>query len=110
MKVDWQHHRLAIPYKGKSVLLQGISEMDSSTESELLVQVFSISDSELQTKPELTPTITALLNEFLELITPPNLLPPQRQCDHEIPLLEGARPVTVRPYRYPPALKDEIEA
>lgn len=23
--------------------------------------------------------------------------------------MEGARPVTVRPYRYPPALKDEIE-
>lgn len=24
--------------------------------------------------------------------------------------MEGARPVHVRPYRYPPALKDEIEA
>jgi hypothetical protein len=78
MKVDWQHHRLTIPYKGKSVLLQGISDMDSSTESELLLQVFSISDSEPQTKPELTPAITALLNEFPELITPPTSLPPQR--------------------------------
>ena len=36
--------------------------------------------------------------------------PPKRSCDQEIPLVEGARPISVRPYRYPPALKDEIES
>lgn len=29
--------------------------------------------------------------------------------DHDIPLIPGATPVSIRPYRYPPALKDEIE-
>lgn len=37
-------------------------------------------------------------------------LPPQHDCDHAIPLIEGATPVNVQPYRCPPALKDEIES
>lgn len=36
-------------------------------------------------------------------------LPPERNCDHIIPLLPGAKLVHIRPYRYPRALKDEIE-
>jgi len=36
-------------------------------------------------------------------------MPPPRFCDHVIPLITGATPVNVRPYRYPPAIKDEIE-
>lgn len=34
---------------------------------------------------------------------------PLRECDHQIPLVPGAQPVNVKPYRYPPRLKDEIE-
>lgn len=36
-------------------------------------------------------------------------LTPSRACDHEIPLIEGAQPIFIRPYRYLPKLKDEIE-
>lgn len=36
-------------------------------------------------------------------------MPPIRDCDHVIPLIAGATPVCVRPYRYPPTIKDEIE-
>jgi hypothetical protein len=39
----------------------------------------------------------------------PTELPPTRACDHAIPLVPGASTVTVCPYRYAPALKDEIE-
>lgn len=48
--------------------------------------------------------------EFPDITSPPTSLPPRRSCDHGIPLVEGARPINVRPYRYPPTLKDEIEA
>lgn len=44
------------------------------------------------------------------MFTIPNSLPPKRACDHAIPLVSGATPVNVRAYRYPPSLKDEIEA
>jgi hypothetical protein len=40
---------------------------------------------------------------------PPSSLPPERSCDHVIPLVAGAKPVQIRQYRYPPALKNEIE-
>ncbi|XP_066365248.1 uncharacterized protein [Miscanthus floridulus] len=39
----------------------------------------------------------------------PNTLPPQRPFDHHIKLLLGDPPVNIRPYRYSPAQKDEIE-
>lgn len=39
----------------------------------------------------------------------PTTLPPRREADHQIPLLPGAQPVSVRPYRYSPTQKTEIE-
>lgn len=37
------------------------------------------------------------------------MLPPSRPSDHHIPLISGAQPVNVRPYRYNPLQKTEIE-
>lgn len=34
---------------------------------------------------------------------------PSRAFDHSIPLLPGVKPVNVKPYRYSPSQKDEIE-
>jgi hypothetical protein len=34
---------------------------------------------------------------------------PPRACTHTIPLIPGATPFAIRPYRYAPALKYEIE-
>lgn len=51
----------------------------------------------------------SLLTEFAKIFAPPFGLPPSRFCDHTIPLVPGATPVHIRPYRYPPAMKDEIE-
>ncbi|GJV91315.1 putative mitochondrial protein [Tanacetum coccineum] len=39
----------------------------------------------------------------------PTELPPKRDHDHTIPLIEGTHPVNKRPYRYPPSQKDAIE-
>lgn len=36
-------------------------------------------------------------------------LPPQRDCDHTIPLIPGAKPVNVRPYRLPYQKKNALE-
>lgn len=36
-------------------------------------------------------------------------LPPSLPCDNSILLIPGAHPFDIRPYRYPPTLKDEIE-
>jgi hypothetical protein len=49
------------------------------------------------------------LDQFQGVVSPPVSLPPPRSCDHSIPLICGAKPVSMRSYKYPPALKDRIE-
>ncbi|GKB25597.1 ty3-gypsy retrotransposon protein [Tanacetum coccineum] len=49
------------------------------------------------------------LGEFEEVFSLLIVLPPNKSCDHKIPLLEGSQPVNVRPYRHPPTQKDSIE-
>lgn len=52
----------------------------------------------------LPPEIKAVLDAFAKVFTTPTGLPPRRACDHHIPLMEGARPVNIRPYRHSPEL------
>ncbi|XP_042045394.1 uncharacterized protein LOC121791530 [Salvia splendens] len=50
-----------------------------------------------------------LVEAFPSLTRPDPGLPPPRHTDHQIPLLPGAEPVSVRPYRYNHLQKDEME-
>ncbi|KAI5430623.1 hypothetical protein KIW84_035002 [Lathyrus oleraceus] len=51
-----------------------------------------------------------VLQEFQEVFETPTELPPFRGIhDHQIVLKEGSNPVSLRPYRYPPAQKDIID-
>ncbi|GJZ52664.1 putative mitochondrial protein [Tanacetum coccineum] len=54
--------------------------------------------------------IQAVLENYEDVFGIPVELPPQRTHDHKIPLVEGALPVNIRPYRHPPTQKDAIEA
>lgn len=58
----------------------------------------------------LPPDIQKILDSFPAVFQVPNTLPHKRTCDHAIPLVSGATPVNIRAYRYPPKLKDEIDA
>lgn len=58
--------------------------------------------------PSLTP-ISDLLDEFADVFAAPKGLPPHRQYDHVVTLVDGVRPANTRPYRYSPVQKDEIE-
>ena len=70
---------------------------------------------ELSDREELSRTevisigLSKLLDEFHFLFDKPVKLPPQRVHDHRIPLIEGARPVNVRPYKHSQFQKDVIE-
>ena len=55
------------------------------------------------------PEIQELSDRYPAVLDPPTELPPSRSCNHTIPLILGAQPVFIRPYQYPPGLKDEIE-
>ena len=51
----------------------------------------------------------AVLREFVDVFRAPTQLPPYRQHDHKINLVEGAKPVNIRPYWYVSLQKDIIE-
>ena len=59
-------------------------------------------------QPEMPPQIKAVVQKFQHLFQKPYEFPPSREFDHHIPLVPGAHPV--RPYRYSPQQKTEIEA
>ena len=61
------------------------------------------------TLPAIPPTVQKLVDTHASLFTPPTELPPSRTGDHNIVLLPGVKPVNVKPYRYSPSQKDEIE-
>lgn len=57
-----------------------------------------------------TPELLTLLAKYKSLFEVPTTLPPSRPLfNHIIPLLSGAQPVNIRPYRYPLKQKDVIE-
>jgi hypothetical protein len=60
--------------------------------------------------PSTHPEIAALLQEFSDVFEEPTTLPPERQCDHTIPLKECSTPPNIRPYRVPHKQKAEMEA
>lgn len=73
-----------------------------------LLQVETI----LKEVPETVPTppqIQKLLLEYADLFEEPTTLPPHRELDHTIPLVPGAAPPQVRPYRVPQHQKKEME-
>lgn len=98
---------MIIPYGGSKVALQG--DIDQLPEGSLL-HVYSISlqsdSADAATIPE---QVQKIIDEFSSVFAVPTKLPPTRACDHTIPLVPGAAPVSVRPYRFAPAVKDEIE-
>jgi hypothetical protein len=99
---------MEIPYEGQVVTLQGVVP---DHPEEVLVQLSILTPEDVVPSAVhvLPAEIQLLLDQFAILFEEPTSLPPSRACDHQIPLLPGARPVNIRPYRYPPALKTEIE-
>ena len=87
--------------------------MDSRTikrgETRIKMRLQSISPAEDTVEDKLPTELQQLLQQFAPIFAPPTNLPPERMGDHKIPLLEGAQPFCLRPQRYNPTQKTEIE-
>ena len=53
--------------------------------------------------------IKEILKEFQDMFKEPDKLPPYKTHDHSITLVDGAKPINIRPYRYGALQKDVIE-
>jgi hypothetical protein len=75
-----------------------------------MVELFQILEEADSKAGDTVPSvIRQMLQQFQSVFEAPTVLPQRRHCDHTIPLISGATLVKSRPYRYAPALKDEIE-
>lgn len=103
MQVDWSQKWLSFMYKGELVLLQGLLPHDTTF---AVVSLSALIPADTDPIPV---EVKSVLDQFEVVFSILEGLPPRRYCDHQIPLIPGARPVTVRPYRVAPHLKTELE-
>jgi hypothetical protein len=105
---------ISIPYGASTVVIQGIlSELQVGS----IVQVYQLPEdtsvldsSETGSITTQVPTeIQSLLQKCRGVFASKVTFPPPRSCEHSIPLIGGATPFFIRPYRYAPILKNEIE-
>jgi hypothetical protein len=107
MKVHWKDRWMSIPYDGATILLCGSA---ANLPVGTVIQLCSVQTTcQPSVDSQIPEEIQLLIEEFSSLFAVPTDLPPTRACDHSIPLIEGAAPFSSRPYRFAPALKDEIE-
>jgi hypothetical protein len=122
MQTHWAQKWFQFEWNGKQCKLQGLQpntqQCDVISPEELksmyqqdsvyyMVQLYFTVDKDTQkTVPHI---VSMVLNSFEDVFAEPTGLPPHRRADHTIPLMPGASPVNLRPYRYSPMQKNEIE-
>lgn len=122
MKIHWHEQWMTFQTANKRIVLHGLqsdlSILDTISVPQLLHmdvvdEIWCILElpavSELVPKRTLPSDIHNLIQEFANIFDKPTSLPPLRSHCHSIPLVPGATPFRLRPYRYNPAQKDEIE-
>lgn len=124
MWVDWKKKKLRFNHAGKRIQLNGIKDCTSTClplklskfkgmmrkgSIAQIVQLSQYQQKEDLQEQQLPQSVLKLITQHAHLFQEPKELPPQRDCDHAIPLIPGVKPVNVKPYRYNSAQKDEIE-
>ncbi|KAD5961194.1 hypothetical protein E3N88_12667 [Mikania micrantha] len=101
---DWKNAWMKFVHLDVPVVLHGISTKQSQAaalQQWLPVDDFAIAGGQVE-------QLQSLLQQFERLFCASTGLPPSRNHDHRIPLIND-QPVAVRPYRYPHIQKNEIE-
>jgi hypothetical protein len=103
--VDWNQKWLAFQHQGAWVCLQG----QVPTEFACTIVELHLLNEQPTNDASLPAEIAVILEQFADVFSMPQGLPPKRAVSHSIPLVAGARPVQIRPYHFAPELKNEIE-
>lgn len=119
---NWQAQTMRFQYNGETVYLEGIQDttqcVATEASAEQLSNWYSGNDiwaSALVTATQsgeshnVPPEISVVLQQYESVFGEPTELPPHRTYDHSVPLTADAHPFNLRPYRYTPLQKDEIE-
>ncbi|XP_071683141.1 uncharacterized protein [Lolium perenne] len=106
MLTHWSQHWLVLFQDGQLLVLHGEGADDIT---HALIELHVVQDIQDQDAEHHKPGVQELLDKFSSVFDNPTSLPPSRQYDHQIPLIPGARPVSMRPYRVALELKSELE-
>jgi hypothetical protein len=119
---DWTLKTLEVTNMGKRVLLKGVQSPHTTPLRELPVDQFAkwakgneiwavavVQPEQDHDTAPVSPAVQAILEDFADVFSEPDTLPPPRPYDHAITLKPDAAPFNMRPYRYSPEHKTEIE-
>jgi len=122
MWIHWKRKLLRFSYQGSRISLKGIKDTLSSCPKIKvrklqglirkggIAQLIHLCQVTPPLPPDMIPVpVQQLVDSQAHLFKDPDSLPPSREFDHHIPLIPGVKPVNVKPYRYSPTQKDEIE-
>ncbi|CAO2206554.1 unnamed protein product [Urochloa humidicola] len=123
MWVHWRRKRMRFTYKGNRITLNGVKDHTDTCSPIQLKKLkglmrkgavaqlvhLSTASTTAESSSVIPQPVQDLLLKHKNLFQAPTALPPSREYDHSIPLLPGVQPVNVKPYRYSPTQKDEIE-
>ncbi|KAJ8752156.1 hypothetical protein K2173_003764 [Erythroxylum novogranatense] len=116
IQTDYKTLTMTIKDHDKSIIFQGMRQGEakplSRKECNLhygTIFLLQVHEATHQLQGQIHPQIQKLLVSYSQVFKQPQQLPPISHQDHHIPLLEGSKPVSVRPYRYPFYQKTEIE-
>lgn len=122
MRVHWKRKKMRFTHKGTRITIRGVKgvtkyctkisakNLQGLIKNGGLAQLVQLCPMNDDTSSDPVPSpIQELIQQNENLFQEPKGLPPARTLDHSIPLLPGAKPVNIRPYRYAPKEKYEIE-
>lgn len=122
MRVNWKLQQMKVWLDERWVLIQGEFDLHSANVSlkslwkaigkegeGMIVEFGGLQKDEIALSVQLQGPMEDLLSQYSRVFEEPTGLPPSRGKEHGIVLEEGAKPVSVRPFRYPQIQKAEIE-
>jgi hypothetical protein len=127
MWINWKKKTMRFEHEGGRITLRGVqANLDScstisaakfrglvnSGEVCQVIELFPLEEHNSDTtdiETQVPTPVQQLLHQYKVLFQEPQTLPPHRTFDHSIPLIPGTKPVNVKPYRYAPHQKTEIE-
>lgn len=106
---DWVMIRGDLSLHSEAVSFKSLWKAMGKDDEALIVEYGGIQKNEVGLAVVADGDWAELLGQYAGAFAEPTELPPSRGKEHSITLEEGARPVSVRPFRYPQVQKAEIE-
>jgi len=124
MQIQWKEKWLSFSHQNSTIRLHGVQDavvdVNAITVHQLIamekqdlvwgiVELYSIEQRAEPVAQALHPEIQELVTQFADLFDEPSGTPLNSTLTHSIPLVPGIQPFRLKPYRYTPSQKDEIE-